>query len=103
MVLISLIALLIDGYVAKGADRCYICAVILGGVTFGLLPYAAGFATDIHALKLGIVGGIVFANTTGLYSSIQERLSSGPKMALAPLLSAFGLFLAAQCFAGIIL
>ena len=34
---------------------------------------------------------------------MMERLSSGPVAKAAPVLSALGLYLAAQCFAGIIL
>jgi hypothetical protein len=31
-------------------------------VTFGLLPFAAGFVAIGHGVKLAIVGGIVFAD-----------------------------------------
>lgn len=101
MVLLSLAALVMDHYLAKGAGRCYVCIAVLGAVTFGLLPWAAGFATVLEALMLALVGGVVFTVTTWLYTTIQDRLSSGPVAKAAPILSAFGLFLAAQCFAGI--
>lgn len=103
MVLICLAALLFDHYLAPGAKRCYICIPILGALTFGLLPLAACFVNGMEALKLGIVGGVVFTAVTWLYSSTQERLSTGPAAKAAPILSALGLFLAAQCFTGIIL
>lgn len=103
MVLISLLALLLDHYIKGRQKRCYILVALLAAVTFGLLPYAAGFVTMWHALKLAAVGGVTFAVTAWLYRSVQERLSSGPVARLAPLLSAFGLFLAAQCFAGMII
>ena len=103
MVLVSLAALLVDHYAAKGASRCYICVGVLGALTFGLLTWCAGFAGAGEAVKLAVVGGVVFTVTTGLYTSIQDRLSSGPAAKAAPLLSAFGLYLAAQCFAGIML
>lgn len=103
MVLLSLVALLLDHYLAKGAKRCYICAALLSALTFGLLPYAASFASVPEALKLALVGGITFTATTYLYTSIQSRLASGPIAKAAPILSALGLYLAAQCFAGIIL
>ena len=99
---ISLVALVIDHYVAKGEKRCYICSGILGGITFGLLPYVSAFATVNEVLKLGVLGGLVFGITAWLYASIQERLSSGAEAKLAPILSALGLYLAFQCFAGII-
>ena len=103
MVALSLAALLLDHYIAPGAKRCYICIPAFSAFSFGLLPWAACFATGIEAVKLGIVGGVVFTVTTWLYSSIQERLSSGPAAKAAPFMSAFGLWLAAQALVGIIL
>lgn len=102
MVLISLIALVADHYLAPGAKRCYICVAVFSALSFGVLPYAACFVNVMEALKLGLVGGIVFTVTTLLYSSVEDRLSSGPVAKAAPVLSAFGLYLAAQCFAGIL-
>jgi len=103
LVLISVVVLLLDHYLAPKAERCYICISLFSAVTFGLLPAAAGFAGGLEAVKLGVIGGVVFTVTTILYTSIQERLSSGPACKLAPALSALGLYLAGQCFAGILL
>ena len=103
LVLLSLIALLLDHYLGKGAKRCYLCILVLSALTFGLLPLAACFAGAWEALKLAVVGGIIFTVCTWLFSSVQERLSSGPAAKAAPVLSALGLYLAAQCFAGILL
>lgn len=102
MVLISLLALVLDHYLAPGAKRCYICVPVLSVITFGLLPYAACFVGALEAAKLGIVGGGVFTLMTWLYSSIQDRLASGPDSKAAPVVSALGLYLAMQCFAGIL-
>ena len=103
MALLSLIALLADYYIARGAKRCYICTFLFSAIIFGVLPYAAGFAAGWAVLKLAAVGGVVFTLLTILFSSVQERLSSGPSAKAAPLLSAFGLYLAFQVFANIIL
>lgn len=103
MVLISLIALVADHYLAPGAKRCYICIPVFSAITFGLLPFAACFVGGLEALKLGIFGGVVFTATTWLYTSVQDRLSSGPAAKAAPVVSALGLYLAVQCFAGILL
>lgn len=103
MVLLSLLALLVDHYVAKNARRCYICIPLLGALSFGLLPFAACFVGTLEALKIGIIGGIVFTATTWLFTSIQDRLSSGPAAKAAPILSAVGLYLASQCFMGMFL
>ena len=103
LVLVSLAALLLDHYIAPGAKRCYICIPVLSAVTFGLLPWAAAFVNGLQALMLALAGSIVFTATTWLFSSIQDRLSSGPQAKAAPILSALGLYLAAQCLTGIFL
>ena len=103
MVLLSLAALLADHYLAPGAQRCFICIPLLSALTFGLLPWAACFADVVQALKLAVVGGAVFTATTWLFTSILERISSGPARKAAPLVSAFGLYLAAQGFLGMFL
>lgn len=102
MVLLSLAALLLDHYLAPGAKRCYICIPVFSALVFGLLPFAACFAGALEAVKLGIVGCAVFTLITWLFSSIQDRLSSGPGAKAAPILSAASLYLAAQCFMGIL-
>lgn len=103
MVLISLVALVLDHYMAPGAKRCYICIPVFAAITFGLLPFAACFVGIWDALKLALAGAAVFTLVTLLYSTIQDRLSSGPVAKAAPILSALGLYLAFQAFAGIIL
>ena len=103
LVLLSLAALVVDHYAAPGAKRCWICVAVLSAVTFGLLPWCACVVAGEEALKLAIAGGIVFTVTAWLYTSIQDRLSSGPAAKAAPLVSALGLYLAVQCFAGWIL
>ena len=103
MALLSLIALLADYYLARDAKRCYICTFLFSAITFGVLPYVSGFAAGWDVLKLALVGGVVFTLLTVLFTSVQERLSSGPAAKAAPLLSAFGLYLAFQIFANIII
>ena len=102
MVLLSLIALLLDHYLTKGAKRCWICIPLISALTFGVLPYAASLAGVLDALKLALVGAAVFTVTTWLYTSIQNRLASGPIAKAALVLSALGLYLASQCFAGVL-
>ena len=100
MVAVSLIALLADYYLAPGAKRCYFCVAAFGALSFGLLPFAACFVGGMEALKLGITGGVVFTVTTWLFSSIADRISTGPEAKAAPVMSAFGLYLAAQILMG---
>ena len=100
MVLLSLVALVLDHYIAKDAKRCYICIPLFSAVAFGLLPFAAYMASAVEALKLGVLGCVVFTVTTALFTSIQDRLSSGPAAKASALFSAVSLYMAAQCFAG---
>ncbi len=103
MVLLSLVALVLDHYVAPNAKRCWICIPLFSLVTFGLLPWVAAFVTVMEAVKLAVVGCAVFTLVTWLFSSMLDRIATGPAAKAAPILSAFGLYLAFQCFAGIIL
>ena len=103
MVLVSLIALVLDHYLIPDAKRCYICIPLFALITFGLLPYAAAFVTPTEALKLAVVGCAVFTVTTWLFSTIQDRLSSGPAAKASAFFSAVSLYMASQCFIGIIL
>lgn len=101
MVLLSLAALLLECYLAPGADRCYICIPVFSAVSFGLFPFAACFVGALEALKLGILGGIVFTAVVWFFDSMTDRISTGPAAKAAPLVSAIGLYLAAQCLMGI--
>ncbi len=103
LVLISLVALLLDHYLAPGSKRCWLSITLLSALSFGLLPFAACFVNGADAAELALMGSIVFTVTTWLFSSIQERLSSGPNSKAAPIVSAFGLYLASQCFMGMFL
>ena len=103
LVLLSLITLVLDHYLAPKADRCYICIPVFSAITFGLLPWAAGYITAAEIWVLAVSGGVIFTLLTWLYTSICRRLSSGPATKLAPLACAVGMYLAAQCFTGIIL
>ena len=103
MVLLSLIALLLDHYLAPGAKRCYICIPVFSAIAFGLLPFAAGYIPAAQIWKLALGGGAVFTATTWLFTSMCDRLASGPASKAAPIISAAGLYFAAQCLTGILL
>ncbi len=100
LVLISLVALLLDHYMVKDAPRCYICIPVFAALTFGLLPLAAGWVLPVEALGLAVKGCVTFTVTTWLFSSMMDRISTGPDAKLAPVASAVGLYLASQCFMG---
>ena len=98
---ISLAALVLDHYLAKGAKRCYVCIPLFAALSFGILPWAAGMVAVKYLLGLAISGAVIFTITTFVFTSIQDRLSSGPAAKLAPVMSALGIWLAVQAFAGI--
>ena len=66
LVLICLVALVLDHYLAPGSKRNYLIAVPLAVVTFGLLPFAAGFATLANMVLMGKLlkecGAVSFEN-----------------------------------------
>ena len=103
MVLLSLVALLVEHLIAPGNPRCYICIPVFSVVTFGVLPLMAGFACIHDFWKYGLVGGVVFTVVTFLFTSMTDRLLTGPKARGAVVIGALGIWLAAQCFAGILL
>jgi hypothetical protein len=98
---ISLAALVLDHYLAPNAKRCWICIPLFAALSFGILPFAAGMVAVKYLLGLAASGAVVFTVCTFVFTSIQDRLSSGPAAKLAPIMSAFGIWLAVQAFAGI--
>ena len=98
---ISLAALVLDHYLAPAAKRCYVCIPVFAALSFGILPFAAGVVAVKYLLGLALTGAVVFTVCTFVFTSIQDRLSSGPAARLAPIMSAFGIWLAVQAFAGI--
>lgn len=103
LALLSLAALVIDCYAAPGAKRCYICIPLFSALSFGLLSWAAGLTAPVDALILGAAGGVLFTVLTLVFTSMTERISSGPAAKAAPVVSALGLYLAIQCLMGMIL
>ena len=103
MVLLSVITLLVERFLAKGNPRCYWLTAIFGVLSFGILPLMAGFACVHTFWKIGLIGGCVFTVTTFVFTSATQRLQTGPKARAAVVLTAIGIYLAAQCFAGILI
>ena len=100
---ISLAALVLDHYLAPGVRRCYVCIPVFAALSFTVLPWASMLVpmADLDALWLGLTGAAVFTACTFVFTSIQDRLSSGPAARFAPVMSALGIWLAVQAFAGI--
>ncbi len=102
LVILSLAALILDHYIAKGAKRCYICIPVFAFATFALLPWVCGLIPADQVLRIAVIGCVTFTVTTFLFTSIQDRLSSGPAAKAAPVISAVSLYFAAQCLQGLI-
>ena len=91
----SLLALAAEAYLSKGVPRRnWGLTLLLGALTFGLLPWAAGLTAGTEAVRFAVVGGAAFGALTFLFTSLRERLASGPSGRLAPLVTAGILFLA---------
>ena len=103
IILICAATLLAEHLIAPHSPRCFICVAVFGIVTFALLPLMAGFACVHNFWKIGLVGGAAFTACTFLFDSITDRLATGSKAAGAAAVCALGLWLAGQCFAGMIL
>ena len=86
---------------ARDAKRCWICIPIFAALSFGILPFAAGMVALSNVLGLALTGAAIFTVCTFVFTSVQDRLSSGPAARLAPIMSALGIWLAVQAFAGI--
>ncbi len=103
MVLLSVLALLLEHFIARGNPRCYWATALFGALSFGVLPLMAGFACIHTFWKFGMIGGVVFTATTFLFTSATERLLTGLKARLAVILTGAGIWLASQCFMGILI
>ena len=98
---ICLVALVLDHYLAPGAKRCWICIPLFAALSFGVLPAAAGMVALKHVPGLALTVCVIFTAAAWAFTSIQDRLSSGPAAKAAPIMSALGIWLAVQAFAGI--
>ncbi len=102
VVLLSLATLVLDHYLCKGSSRDFRFIPVYAALIFGIFPWAASFLAPLDASKLAVTGAVIFTVSTWLFDSMMDRLSSGPAAKAAPLFSALGLYLAAQCLMGIL-
>lgn len=97
------VVLVLNYYLGKNENYCWICSGLMAAVTFGLLPWVAGVVSISSIWKVAVVGGVVYIITNWLFDSIAERLRSGPAGKFGAVMTGLVLFLAGQCFANIIL
>ena len=89
---------------SKAIHSSLALTAVLAFLTFWLLPWAAGLVADAGAaLRVGVIGGALFTVLAFLFATIRERLFSGKSNILAPLCVAVVMYLACQCFAGMLL
>ena len=95
-----LIALLIEYFWIGTQKRVWAVMIILAAITFAVLPLAAGYAGA--GLGLTLCGTAVFAALTWIFDSVAERMEvTSGKGAMVP--TAFVLYLACQCFMGMVI
>ena len=100
-----LLALLLEAYIAPKAVRGpwdHVVAAILGGAALALLPGMAGFVEGNLVWAVFAAGLVVFGVCDVLFTTIRDRIASGPVAKAAPAVSAVLLYLAVQGFGGMI-
>lgn len=103
MAALVLIALLLEFCLVQAEDRkrFYMAQTLLAAAAFGILPWAA----DIPAAgwEMAVCGGIVFAVLTWIFDAAVKRVDATTDSRGALIPTAFVLYLACQCFMGMIL
>ena len=105
---VSILAMVIACYIdyftgVKKPARCWALTAAMALLTFWLMPWAAGLADAGEALRIGVIGAILFTVLAFLFGTIRERLLSGKSNVLTPACVGFVMYLACQCFMGILL
>jgi hypothetical protein len=96
-----LIALVIE-YLWKGTQkRAWAVQIVLAAITFAVILFAAGYAGA--GIGLILCGTAMFTALTWLFDSVAERLDVTCDCKCAMIPTAFVMYLACQCFMGMIL
>ena len=96
-----LIALVIE-YLWKGTQkRAWAVQIVLAAITFAVIPFAAGYAGT--GIGLLLCGTVMFTALTWIFDSVAERLDVTCDCKCAMIPTAFVMYLACQCFMGMIL
>ena len=102
LVILSVIPMTLEYYLVSERNREPFLSIILAGETVALLPYCGGWSINMPIWKLFFAGAAVFGITDLFYAGIGERMSSCPNSKISPAVNAFILFLASQCFQGLL-
>ena len=96
-----LIALVME-YLFKGTQkRAWAVQILLAAITFAVIPFAAGYAGA--GIRLILCGTAMFAALTFIFDSVAERVNVTCDCKCAMIPTAFVMYLACQCFMGMIL
>lgn len=101
MVLLSVIPMVIARYFKAESEENCLYSIVLAGLTFSLLPFCAGWNTGMPFWKLFVAGAVIFGIVDVFYTSIGERVATGPKAPLALIANGVLLYLASQCLQGL--
>ena len=102
LVLLSVIPLAAEVYLAPLPPRNSIVSVLLAGISFALLPRAAGTDLSLSPWLMFSVSSAVYGIAELLFSALGRRIRSGQQSFLSPAVHAFCLFLVSQCFQGML-
>ena len=101
MAALVLIALLLEYFVTGTQKRAWAVQIILAAVTFAVLPWAAGLSCA--GIGVTLCGTVTFAVLTWIFDSVADRVSVTTDCKYAMIPTAFIMYLACQCFMGMIL
>ena len=98
MVGITLIALLLEYFIAGTQKRIWGLQMVYAAASFEILALLAGIKWN--GVRLFLMGGVVFLVITFLFDSMVQRLEVTTDKKCAVIPTAFVLYLACQCFMG---
>ncbi|MBQ9989597.1 MAG: hypothetical protein IJP31_01440 [Lachnospiraceae bacterium] len=100
---LSLLSLLLTHYLGEKKSSHPVMNLVFAALIFGCLPWLAGLASVKEALWLAGVGGVEYTLISGMFASMTDRMECTIRSRLAPVCSAFVLFMAFQGFGNILL
>ena len=101
MAALVLIALVLDYLMGGMKKRNWAVQIVLAAVTFAVLPWAADLS--YAGIKVAVCGTVVFAALTWMFDSVVQRMEVTTDCKYAVIPTAFVMYLACQCFMGMII
>lgn len=101
MAALVLIALVLEYLMTGTKKRAWALQIVLAAATFLVLPWAADLA--YAGIKMAVCGTVVFAALTWMFDFAADRLEVTADSKLAVIPTAFVMYLACQCFMGMII